>query len=464
MLAVLPFKNLSPDPDQEYFSDGLTDELTSKLSLVQSICVISLSSSMTFKGSDKTIPEIAKALKVRYVVEGSVRRAGDELRIIAKLIDARADASLWSRTYRGTIDDIFDIQDSVSQAIVGGIRIQLTPEETRRLGKRPFNNVIAYEYYLRGKDEIRKGTEEAINRGLQYIRQAIDTVGDNALLYSGMAYGYHVLVNAGFAQDEYLAKAEEYAEKALDLDPELPEAYVRLGWIDAAVLGNVSEAVKHYKTALVYDPNNRMALGMLAACYCEWMGKVSEAKPLLQRRFVADPLDSIGPHFWNVYVQFLVGDFSQALEGFRWMYNAGQIDIVIEVFYVLELAHCDSIDEAFTVIDTCVKANPTSSLAHLLQVIRFALLKNREEVFLAMTPDLQKTCRRDGVWSYYLGSLLALSGAKTEAYDWLENAVNRGYINYPFMEKDRFLDSLREEERFKKLMERVKYEWEHFEL
>ena len=162
MLAVLPFENLSPDPDQEYFSDGLTEELTSKLSQIQSLCVISRSSSMTFKGSNKTVPEIAKALKVQYVVEGSVRRAGNELRITAQLIDADADAHLWSKTYAGTMDDVFDMQDSVSRAIVDGIRVQLTPDETRRLGKRSFNNTAAFTYYLKGRAEIDKGTEDAI--------------------------------------------------------------------------------------------------------------------------------------------------------------------------------------------------------------------------------------------------------------------------------------------------------------
>ncbi|MCX6832062.1 MAG: protein kinase, partial [candidate division Zixibacteria bacterium] len=172
MLAVLPFENLSPDPDQEYFSDGLTEELTSKLSLVQSLCVISRSSSMTFKGSNKTIPEIAKALKVQYIIEGSVRKAGKELRITAQLIDAANDAHLWANTYTGTLEDVFDMQDSVTRAIIEGIRIQLTPDETRRVKKRGIDDVDAYVLYLKGVNGIYEGTADALRKGLRSLEQS----------------------------------------------------------------------------------------------------------------------------------------------------------------------------------------------------------------------------------------------------------------------------------------------------
>ncbi len=464
MLAVLPFENLSPDPDQEYFSDGLTEELTSKLSLVQSLCVISRSSSMTFKGSNKTIPEIAKALGVQYVVEGSVRKAGKELRITAQLIDAANDAHLWANTYTGTLDDVFDMQDSVSRAIVDGIRIQLTPDETRRLGKRSFNNTAAFEYYLRGRDEIGIGTEAAINRGMQYLQQGFDIVGDNALIYCGMAWGYWMMVNNGFAQEEGISKAEDYARKSLNLDPELAEAHAILGWINSAFLGNLRNAVEHFKEALAIDPNSTNALTGLSILYSEFTGKVNASLPLIERRHIILPLDSLNWLLDQGWVRLFVGEFRQALGPLREAYERGPKDPASGFFYAMTAAYCDSFDEANSVIDELVKANPASSLVNLLQALQLAFQKDKAGALRELTPDVQRTCRRDGGWSYHVGALLALAGAKDEALDWLENAVNRGFINYPFMEKDTFLNSIRGEEKFKKLMEQVKYEWEHFEV
>ncbi|MCX6832321.1 MAG: hypothetical protein NT028_09350, partial [candidate division Zixibacteria bacterium] len=362
MLAVLPFENLSPDPDQEYFSDGLTEELTSKLSLVQSLCVISRSSSMTFKGSNKTIPEIAKALKVQYIVEGSVRKAGKELRITAQLIDANADAHLWSKIYTGTLDDVFDMQDSVSRAIVDGIKIQLTPDETRRLGKRSFNNTVAFAYYLEGKAEIDKGTEDAIIRGMQYFQQGLDIVGDNALIYSGMAWGYWSMVNGGFAQEEDISKAEDYARKSLNLDPELPEAHAMLGWINCAFLGNQRKAVEHFKEALAIDPNSTTALSGLAIVYFEYTGKVNASLPLIERRNTIFPLDSLYRYVKQGAIALFTTDFMQARGANRKVHDIGLREPVQTFFYAISLAYCDSVKEALSDNDECGGENPTRSM------------------------------------------------------------------------------------------------------
>ena len=132
-IIVLPFENISPDPDQEYFSDGLTEEIITDLSHIQDLLVISRSSAMTFKGTKKTIPEIAQAVNVRYVLEGSVRKAGNNLRITAQLIDAITDAHLWAEKYTGTLDDVFDIQEKVSRSIADALKLKLSPEENKKI-------------------------------------------------------------------------------------------------------------------------------------------------------------------------------------------------------------------------------------------------------------------------------------------------------------------------------------------
>jgi serine/threonine protein kinase len=186
-IVVLPFENLSPDPDQEYFSDGLTEEVISDLSAVRSLRVISRSSAMTFKGTKKKIPEIARDVNVQYVLEGSVRKAGNSLRITAQLIDAQNDTHLLAEKYSGTLDDVFDIQEKVSHAIVNALKLKLAPEEERKMAERPIGDLRAYECYLRAMHEIWHWRGETLTHALQYLQEALEMVGDNVLLYAGMA-------------------------------------------------------------------------------------------------------------------------------------------------------------------------------------------------------------------------------------------------------------------------------------
>jgi eukaryotic-like serine/threonine-protein kinase len=467
MLAVLPFKNMSIDPDQEFFSDGLTEDLTASLSKVQSLCVVSRSSSMTFKGSQQTIPEIAKALGVRYVVEGSVRRAGKELRITAQLIDASKDAHLWANSYTGTFEDVFDMQDSVTQAIVAGVSVRLTPEETRRLHKRSFDNAFAYEYYLKGRDEIFKGTLDPIERGLRYFQQGLDIAGDNALIYCGMAWGCFALVNTGFAQDKYISDGIDYAQKALALDTGSVEAYAILGSFDNAFLGNQRRAVENFKRALALESSNEDALWGLANVYSGYVGKPTEAKATIDQYSLAFPMKTLRQHYLRGWAQFFEGNFQEALGHLRVPRIQGSEesrDPASEFIYALTLSHCDSVGAALSVCSRVVNANPTSSLTGLFQLLRRAMQDDSTEADQPLPTAAQLTCKRDPQFSYFVGAILAKSGAREQAYSWLEIAVERGFINYAFWQKDPFLSSIRSEDRFKKLIERVKYEWEHFEV
>jgi len=161
-IVVLPFEDMSPGKDNEYFSDGLTEEIITDLSHIHDLLVISRSSAMTFKGTKQTIPEIVKKVNVRYVLEGSVRKAGNSLRITAQLIDATTDAHLWAEKYSGTLDDVFDIQEKVSRSIVDALKVKLSPKEKKQIAERPIDNVQAYECYLRAMREMQRGTEDGI--------------------------------------------------------------------------------------------------------------------------------------------------------------------------------------------------------------------------------------------------------------------------------------------------------------
>ena len=461
-IVVLPFENLSPDPDQEYFSDGLTEEVISDLSNVRILRVISRSSAMTFKGTTKKIPEIARELDVQYVLEGSVRKAGNSLRITAQLIDAESDAHIWAEKYSGTLDDVFDVQEKVSRSIVDALKLRLTPEEKQRMAERPIDNVAAYECYLRANHEIWRFREDSLDRAVQNLQNGLDIIGDNALLYSGMAWAYWQYVNIGAKQEDYLARAEDYAKKALAMDPNFSKANVVLGYIYEFV--NQQEGIRYFKKALAVNPNELHALRRLALIYSSDVGKPSAALPLIERYKKADPLN---PDNYSLqgYSYFYDGRFALALDPHRKWYQSDPENPVKEFLYALTLAYNNAFDEVFSIIEKCAKADPNNVLSKFGLLLKYGLLKDREKAFQIMTPDFRKTCQRDAEWSYLVADAFALLDEKREALDWLENAVNRGFINYPFInEYDTFLANIRGEERFKKLMERVKYEWEHFEV
>jgi len=289
-IVVLPFSDLSPQKDQDYFCDGMTEEIIADLSCCHDLLVISRSSAMTFKRSPRTVKEIAKELNVRYALEGSVRKSGNDIRITAQLIDASTDVHLWAEKYTGTLNDIFDIQEKVSLKIVEALKFKLTPDEKHRILERPISNPLAYEYYLKARQEILSWTEEGLKRALRYLQDGIDIVGANALLYAGMGYAYYQLINVGLETDEaYLAKAEQYVAKVFELDPNSPYGHLVLGllkiwWKDAR------EGIGHLRRVLSTYPDDFDALYWLGWVYA-MIGKKELAGPMVDRLMKIDPLN-----------------------------------------------------------------------------------------------------------------------------------------------------------------------------
>ena len=247
-IIVLPFENISPDPDQEYFSDGLTEEIITDLSHIHDLLVISRSSAMTFKGMKKKITEIAKEVNVRFVLEGSVRKAGNNLRITAQLIDGLNDSHIWAEKFSGALDDIFDIQEKVSRAITDALKIKLSPEDKKKLQERSIGNAFAYDRYLRAYAEIFSWSKDRISLGLKLMEEGIEITGPNAIIYAGIALAYFQLANIGIDLEENFRKSEEYVKKALEIDPYLAEAHFVYGNIYMA--SDPHKAIKHYNQGL----------------------------------------------------------------------------------------------------------------------------------------------------------------------------------------------------------------------
>jgi non-specific serine/threonine protein kinase len=461
-IVVLPFDNLSPDPDQEYFSDGLTEEVISDLSEVRSLRVISRSSAMTFKGMKKKIPEIAREVNVQYVLEGSVRKSGDNLRITAQLIDATNDAHLWAEKYSGTLDDVFDIQERVSRSIVTALELTLTTDTARKIAERAIDNVAAYEYYLKAYHEIWKFTEDALTRALDYLEKGLAIIGPNAFLYSANAFAYLQSAGIGIKPDEYSKKAKEWAEKALALSPDFPKALAVLGWIEYWK-EQTQKSLGYFKRTLAADPNEYAGLHGLAANYF-WAGKLEAALSLSERMIELDPLNVLG-HNLKASVHFQFGDYETSLECFERAYQMDPENRAIHMHYTWALVGANQPEKGISIIDRIARTSPDNPLIKVGLLLKCGVLKDWDGFRQMMTPEFERVCREKRFLAYAVGNVLVLLGEYEKALDWLEGAVDRGFVNYPrFAKGDPFLEGVRGNVRFKTLLERVKKEWEEFEV
>jgi len=460
-IAVLPFADLSPQKDQEYFCDGMTEEIITDLSHVHELLVISRSSAMTFKGSSKTVRDIAKDLNIRYVMEGSVRKAGNDLRITAQLIDATADVHLWAEKYSGTLDAVFDIQEKVSCSIVKALKLVLTSEEAGRMAIRPIGNVAAYECYLKAKYDIWSFTKEGTERAVNYLQNALDILGENATLYAGLGLAYFQLANLGIKQEEYLDKAREYVQKTFALDPGSAQAHAVTGYI-CSLEGDIRLGISHLKKAASSDPADPDTAVWLGWFYT-LMGKNSEAARFGEKALQIDPVNSTWRAMSGVQ-SFFEGRFDLAAERLREAHEMAPKVPMLRFWYALSLAYAKRFRESLSILDIHSEASSSDTIfVPLGKLLKASLQGEGEKISPLLTPGVLKTFKRDPQLSYHLGSFYSFLNQPANALDWLENAIGRGICPYPFMEVDPFLANIRGEERFKKLMERVKYEWEHFE-
>jgi serine/threonine protein kinase/Flp pilus assembly protein TadD len=461
-IVVLPFDDISPEEDNSYFSEGLTDEIITDLSKLNSIRVISRTSAMILKSLKKDIKSIGKELNVQYVLEGSVRKMEKDIRINVQLIDSTTETQVWADKFSGTIMNVFEIQENLSRAIVDALKIKLTQEESARIAQRPINDVFAYEYYLRARQEIWSWDAEALERALQYLERGLEIVGENILLYAGIGYVNWQYYNAGIKLDEkYLQTVRDYADKIFALEPDSSYGHLLLGLY--YTMGNNQESVRCLKRVLEKDPNNVDALFWLTAVYSH-VGKIQAALPLVEKLLTIDPFNPIN-HSLPGWLYFFNGQFDLAVDPFLKMYEMMPENPANRGLYAAILIFNFRFEEAFSLIDQLAKDEPTHLFTQIGLFLKYGLQGDKAEAKQMVTEELQLVAGRDITYSWFIAVGYAIIGEKEKALDWLENAVNWGFINYPFLsEYDPFLDNIRNEARFKLLMEKVKIEWENFEL
>ncbi len=288
-IVVLPLTSISPDPSEEYFADGMTEELISTISKIRGLGVISRTSAMKYKGSRKSVSEIAHELSVGAVLEGSVRKSSNRLRITVQLIDVPSDEHLWSQTYDRQLEDVFAIQSDVAQRVAGALEIHLGASDRERVDKKPTDDLEAYTLYLKGTFHRGEMTEQGYLKAIRFFKEALGRDPKFALAYSGIADCYARLAEDGMVPpNEGYSKAKEYAEKALALD-DLAEAHVTLGAVMGEYFFDQTAAEKEFKLALNLNPNYGKvchSYGVHLAC----MGRLDEAITEIERAYELNPL------------------------------------------------------------------------------------------------------------------------------------------------------------------------------
>jgi adenylate cyclase len=288
-IVVLPLASISPDPGEEYFADGMTEELISTISKIRDIGVISRTSAMKYKGSKKSVAEIAHELSVGTVLEGSVRKASNRLRITVQLIDVPTDEHLWSQTYDRELKDVFSIQSDVAQSVAGALRVHFAAGEKERIEKRPTDDLDAYTLYLKGTYYRGATTEEGYFNAIRYFEDAIKRDPKFALAYSGIADCYARMADEGILSPQQgYPKAKEYADRALELD-DIAEAHATLGAVMGEYYFDQKGAEKEFKLALSLNPNYGKVCNSYGA-HLACMGRLDEAMTEIERAHELNPL------------------------------------------------------------------------------------------------------------------------------------------------------------------------------
>ena len=397
-LAVLPLESLSGDASQNYFADGMTDELITDLAQISALRVISRTSVMVYKGARKPLPQIARELNVDAVVEGTVLRSGDQVRITAQLIDAATDKHLWSQSYEGELRDTLALQDRVARAIADQIQINLTPREQAALKNVRVVDPVAYESYLKGRYFWNKRTAESLKVALAYFNQAIEEDPKYAQSYSGLADTYALLGDWQYAvmtPKEAFPKAKAAALKAVELDSTLGEAHNSLAFILDGFDWDLDAGGKEFRRALELSPGYATA------------------------------------HHWYAWHLGLLGRYDEAIAEMRKAENLDPLSLIInaDLAELLVLAH--SYDESIQQSRKTIEMDPNFALAHN-QLAQAYLQKHMYDEAVA---ELQQAVQLSGGSPTCIANLArayVLSGKRSEAVKLLSDLKKRSTPAYSY--------------------------------
>jgi len=455
-IAVLPFLNISPDPNDAYFADGLTEELITRLSTVSGLKVIARTSTMRYKGTAKSVREIGKELESGSVLEGSVRKAADRLRVTAQLIDTTTQEHLWVQNYDRQLEDVFAIQTEVAQNVSDALEMRLLDEERQQIEKKPTGDISAYTFYLKGRYYWNERSREALEKAIKYFEEAIRRDSRFALAYAGLADSYRVLVDHEYLPpSEGNPKTEEAARKALELDETLAEAHTSLGII-LSVQWDWRGAEEEFAKALRSNPNYATAHHWYSI-HLLWFGRLDEA---IRELKIAEELDPLSPMIrsYGALVYLAARQYDSAMKEIDTALeldpnflpaHGNRIDVYLaKSMYKEALAEAELVLPHLQPLTTALKAEVGS------YYVRMGRIEEAKRL-LRECEDASAHERAEDVGPHYLAAIHYKLGNKDRAFEWLEKAFEARTIT-PFQVKlFPYFDEMTSDPRFDELMKKT---------
>ncbi|MEJ2340880.1 MAG: hypothetical protein P8Y10_01625 [Gemmatimonadales bacterium] len=450
-IAILPFKNQSPDPDNEYFSDGITDDIITQLAQIEELKVISKTSVMRYRDRGKrSLRQIGEELRVAAILEGGVRRAGDRVRITAQLVDARTDRHLWAQTYDQelTAANIFAIQSDVALAIARALQATLAPEVSERNETAPTTSLEAYDLYARGRYLWGQASREGLKRSVELFQQAIAVDSSYALAYSGLADSYLAMWALLFHPErEVLPKAQAAAEEALRIDPELAAAHTSLGQLHQIAM-RWDEARAAHERALELDPGNAIARQTYGSLLV-MVGQAEEGLAQVRRAVELDPLSAQSRTAYAALLLY-AREYAAAIEeSARTLELEPELDYL---HYVQGFAHALSgdVEAGIAAVRRADEINGGEAysrvgLAYLLAMAgRRAEALEIIEALEGQTPSLRE-----------IGLVYGVLGEMDLAFEYLDRAFEEEPASLSFMATDPTADPIRDDPRYEALLNRL---------
>jgi TolB-like protein/DNA-binding winged helix-turn-helix (wHTH) protein/Tfp pilus assembly protein PilF len=452
-LAVLPLENLSNDPAQDYFADGMTDQLITDLGQIKSLRVISRTSVMQYKGVRKPIAQVARELNVDAVVEGTTLKSGSQVRITAQLIQAPLDNHLWAQSYEGDLHDVISLQNKVARAIAEEIQVTLTPGERVLLRAGRPVNPQAYEDYLQGRYFWNKRDGDALERASEYFQKAISIDPNYAPAYAGLAQTYALFAGNTGPKDEFVAAGKKAAHQALLLDPNLAEAHTALALLLSGGY-NFTDEEREFKLAVNLDPNYATGHHWYGEVYLVQMGRFEEANREMRQALALDPASRIIATDWGT-VLFWERRYDEA---YRQLSKVIAMDAEFSEAYLWRgrvLLQQGKYPAAIADLETAHRINHASQIISPTLAYAYGVSGNRAKANLQLQRILAES-RQRYVSPWAIGLVYLGLGDKPRCLDWFEKAVRVHSPEMTAVWVAPEADPLRREPRFKELLSAMK--------
>ncbi len=451
-LAVLPFANISPDPNDEYFADGMTEEIITSLSGVKELTVIARTSVMKYRASPKGISEIGRELNAGTLIEGSVRKAGNRVRITAQLIDARTEGHVWAQNYDRQLDDIFAVQSEIAERVAKELRIQLLDSEKRRLEKKPTTSTEAYTLYLKGRFQLNKRSKESMERALEYFRLAVDSDPQYALAHVGISDWYSLYSSFGYIEPAVAhKKAKEAAMKAIELDDALSEAHLSLAFITVPDWDwTMSE--QEYRRALELNPSDATAHRWYAH-FLFYQGRNQEAMEELDRALQLDPKSALVS--LNIAEGlFLMREYDQSIKQYLRTLETEPDHVPTLLSFVFAAAERGMFAEALGAQSRLVQLKFPESRTNLFLAYILALQGSIDEARRVLDRVTERSSA-EYIPPEELATVHVALGDKQEAFELLTKAIDMHSDGVIALKYSPRFDPLRTDNRFNLLLRKM---------